>query len=187
MEKIPERLSKKFRGTRLFRDHIETIDKLFVNNFTKTIIYVGNFKYDNIEELLSNEKGRLYSFKIVGLNNNNNGGNLTEILSLNITGAETNLILLDKDDLKSLGVMKIIEDIIIQSSWFHGHLIVYEMIISIILSTILVYLLLQYSPNPVAPNLLFQIFYGLSFAFMIFLFIKEIDSITLFRSKIDLR
>jgi hypothetical protein len=183
MEKLPERLTKEFRGIRLFRDNLETIEKIFFDNFSNVNIYVGNIKYDNIAELLQYEKYKINNLIIEGGITNNNGFNKILLLSIKLNGAS--LTLYDNDNLKFIGIMKIIEDILIQNSWLRGYLFTTEIILSILLSTVIMNFLIKYEKQT-SPMATIAILY-VAMIFMFIIIIAQIDNYLFFRNTIFLR
>jgi hypothetical protein len=183
MEKLPESITKKFRGIRLFKDNLETIEKIFTDNLSKVNIYVGNIKYENIAELLRYEQYKINNLIIEGDISNNDGLTKISLLSIKLDG--TSLTLYDKDNLKFIGIMKTIEDILIQNSMLRGYSYTTEIIISILLSSILMYFLMIYGkqPSPLLIIIMMYVVFVIGFIFII----AEIDNYLFFRNIIYLR
>ena len=183
MEKLPQLLTKKFRGIRLFKDNLVTIEKIFSDNFSKVSIYVGNIKYENIAELLKYEQYKIYNLIIEGEIANNYG--FTKILLLSIKLEETYLTIYDKENMKYIGIMKIIEDILVQNLWLSGFLKSAEIIISVIISSIITYFLIKNAKQslPLPLNIFFFVILVIGF----FIIIALIDNFLIFRNTIYLR
>jgi hypothetical protein len=113
MEKVTKSkdYSKSYPFAKLFKEDLEQISRLFLDNFSEVVIEADEYRIDNISELNEFKKELVYEFNILGYDETKTSHYRERKMRFYVC-SKYSILYIDSDDIKCFGIKNKLEDIL---------------------------------------------------------------------------